>query len=79
MSIMQKRAVIMVNNSDKVYKFRWDHTQSIFVKPSAGYISPGEEKDLEIVFFSSQPVAVKKVYFILYFRKILKLHIGNIL
>ncbi|XP_063358792.1 hydrocephalus-inducing protein homolog [Cydia amplana] len=61
LSFMQKRSIIMVNNSDKVYKFKWEEAHHLFVKPSLGYISPAEEKDLEIVFFSSQPVAVKKV------------------
>ncbi|XP_063376108.1 hydrocephalus-inducing protein homolog [Cydia fagiglandana] len=60
LNLMQKRSVIMVNNSDKVYKFKWEAAQHLFVKPSVGYISPAEEKDLEMVFFSSQPIAVKK-------------------
>ncbi|KAJ0181982.1 hypothetical protein K1T71_002704 [Dendrolimus kikuchii] len=54
------RSVIMVNNSDKVYKFCWEEIEFIVIKPSAGYISPGEEKDLEIMFLSLQPVTLIK-------------------
>lgn len=58
---IQRRSVIMANNSDKLYKFTWDETEHFIMKPSTGYISPGEEKDLEITFFSGQPVSLKKV------------------
>lgn len=58
---LQKRSVIMVNNSEKVFKFSWETRENIVIKPSVGYISPGEEKDLEIMFFSLQPISVKKV------------------
>lgn len=51
----------MVNNSDKLYKFTWTQVDCIVVKPSIGYISPGEEKDLEIIFFSAQPISIHKV------------------
>lgn len=51
----------MVNNSDKVYKFTWDEVEHIVIKPTMGYISPGEEKDLEIMFFARQPICIKKV------------------
>lgn len=51
----------MVNNSEKVFKFSWETTDNIVIKPSVGYISPGEEKDLEIMFFSLQPIFVRKV------------------
>lgn len=51
----------MVNNSEKVFKFSWDTRGNIVIKPFVGYISPGEEKDLEITFFSLQPITVKKV------------------
>lgn len=53
--------MIMVNNSEKVYKFKWDAVEHIIIKPSVGFISPGEEKDIEIVFFCPQPVVIKKV------------------
>lgn len=51
----------MVNNSDKVYKFNWETIKFIIIKPSVGYISPGEEKDLEIMFLSMQPINIVKV------------------
>lgn len=51
----------MANNSDKVYKFTWDEVEYIVIKPSMGYISPGEEKDLEVMFLAGQPVSIKKV------------------
>lgn len=51
----------MVNNSEKVYKFTWVEVDYIVIKPSLGYISPGEEKDIEIIFFSPQPVVLRKV------------------
>ncbi|KAL0894937.1 hypothetical protein ABMA27_013434 [Loxostege sticticalis] len=57
---VQRRSVVMVNNSEKVYKFEWVTVEHICIKPSMGYISPGEEKDLEIMFFSPQPVLLKK-------------------
>ncbi|XP_062524258.1 hydrocephalus-inducing protein homolog isoform X2 [Bombyx mori] len=60
---LQKRSIIMINNSEKVYKFIWDKVDYIVVKPSVGYISPGEEKDLEIIFFAGQPVVIKKEVF----------------
>lgn len=60
---LQRRSVVMVNNSEKVYKFEWQIVENICIKPSMGYISPGEEKDLEIMFFSVQPVILKKVMF----------------
>ncbi|XP_059060604.1 hydrocephalus-inducing protein homolog [Achroia grisella] len=63
LSTMQKRNIIMTNNSDKVYKFIWDVPEQICIKPSVGYIAPGEEKDLEIIFFSIQPVTIKKEIF----------------
>lgn len=58
---IQRRSVIMANNSDKVYKFTWDEVEYIVIKPSMGYISPGEEKDLEVMFLAGQPVSIKKV------------------
>lgn len=51
----------MVNNSEKVYKFVWLEIDYVVIKPSMGYISPGEEKDLEILFFAGRPVHVNKV------------------
>ena len=51
----------MVNNSEKVYKFTWTEVDCLVIKPSMGYISPGEEKDLEIMFFSAQPIMLCKV------------------
>lgn len=60
---VQRRSVVMVNNSEKVYKFEWVTVEHICIKPSMGYISPGEEKDLEIMFFSPQPVLLKKVFY----------------
>ncbi|KAM3964816.1 LOW QUALITY PROTEIN: hydrocephalus-inducing protein homolog [Aphomia sociella] len=60
---MQKRNILMNNNSDKVYKFVWQEVQNICIKPSVGYISPGEEKDMEIIFFSIQPVTIQKELF----------------
>lgn len=51
----------MVNNSEKVYKFTWAAVDHVVIKPSTGYISPGEEKDLEIMFYAAQPVSVDKV------------------
>lgn len=51
----------MVNNSEKVFKFSWETRDNIVIKPSVGYISPGEEKDLEIMFFSLQTISVKRV------------------
>lgn len=59
---MQKRSVIMTNNSEKVYKFTWNESEYIVVRPTAGFISPGEEKDMEIIFFSSQPVNIERVF-----------------
>lgn len=59
--VIHRRSVIMVNNSEKVYKFKWDAVEHIIIKPSVGFISPGEEKDIEIVFFCPQPVVIKKV------------------
>lgn len=59
---MHRRTVIMVNNSEKVYRFKWGELENIVVKPSVGYISPAEEKDIEIVFFSIQPIVIKKVH-----------------
>ncbi|CAH2231774.1 jg7186 [Pararge aegeria aegeria] len=50
----------MVNNSEKVYKFQWDTVEHLLIKPAIGYISPGEEKDIELAFFCVQPVAIKK-------------------
>lgn len=58
---MQRRSVAMVNNSDKVYRFIWQEVENLVVKPAVGYISPGEEKDLEIMFFCAQPILIKKV------------------
>ncbi|KAL4712872.1 hypothetical protein ACJJTC_011942, partial [Scirpophaga incertulas] len=55
-----KRTIIMVNNSEKVYKFEWVEVEHVCVKPSIGYISPGEEKDLEIICFATQPMSIKK-------------------
>ncbi|RVE54180.1 hypothetical protein evm_001303 [Chilo suppressalis] len=60
LSSIQRRTIIMVNNSEKVYKFEWAEVDKLVVKPSMGYISPAEEKDLEIVFFSTEPVFLKK-------------------
>ncbi|KAI8428063.1 hypothetical protein MSG28_002349 [Choristoneura fumiferana] len=40
--------------------FIWEEVENLVVKPAVGYISPGEEKDLEIMFFSAQPVSIKK-------------------
>ncbi|XP_064076651.1 hydrocephalus-inducing protein-like [Vanessa tameamea] len=60
--VAHRRTVIMVNNSEKVYKFKWDNLEHIIVKPSIGFISPGEEKDLEIIFFCSQPVVLRKEF-----------------
>ncbi|KAH9638664.1 hypothetical protein HF086_013936 [Spodoptera exigua] len=57
---LQRRSVVMVNNSEKVYKFCWSEVECIVIKPSMGYISPGEEKDLEINFFAAQPVSIHK-------------------
>ncbi|VVC92213.1 unnamed protein product [Leptidea sinapis] len=57
---MQRRSIVMVNNGDKLYKFKWDEVDMIVVKPSFGFISPGEEKDLEVMFFSPQPITIKK-------------------
>ncbi|KAJ8729300.1 hypothetical protein PYW08_000881 [Mythimna loreyi] len=57
---LQRRSVVMVNNSEKVYKFTWSQPECLVVKPSIGYISPGEEKDIEIIFFSAQPILIKK-------------------
>ncbi|XP_069355214.1 hydrocephalus-inducing protein-like [Maniola hyperantus] len=58
--VMHKRSVTMVNNSEKVYMFQWETVQHLLIKPSVGYISPGEEKDIEITFFCAQLVAIKK-------------------
>ncbi|CAG9566725.1 unnamed protein product [Danaus chrysippus] len=60
LAVMHRRIVIMVNNSEKVYRFKWGELENIVVKPSVGYISPAEEKDIEIVFFSLQPIVIKK-------------------
>ncbi|KAJ8726486.1 hypothetical protein PYW07_001184 [Mythimna separata] len=57
---LQRRSVIMVNNSEKVYKFTWTQPDCLVVKPSIGYISPAEEKDIEIIFFCAQPVVIRK-------------------
>lgn len=51
----------MMNNSEKVYKFVWVDCDYVIVRPSTGYISPGEEKDLEVIFYSSQPIDLEKV------------------
>lgn len=52
----------MANNSDKLYKFIWqDIEEHIMIKPSFGYISPGEEKDIEIIFLSREPVSLQEV------------------
>ncbi|XP_049866429.1 hydrocephalus-inducing protein homolog [Pectinophora gossypiella] len=56
----QKRTAIMMNNSEKVYKFIWEEKENIVIKPTVGYISPAEEKDLEIMFFSIQPIVIKR-------------------
>ncbi|KPI94718.1 Hydrocephalus-inducing protein [Papilio xuthus] len=56
----QKRSIIMANNSEKVYKFIWVDCDYVIVRPSTGYISPGEEKDLEVIFYSSQPIDLEK-------------------
>ncbi|KAJ2953758.1 hypothetical protein O0L34_g1383 [Tuta absoluta] len=60
LSTAHKRTVIMLNNSEKVYKFQWPQLENILIKPAVGYISPGEEKDIEIIFFSALPVNIKK-------------------
>ncbi|CAG4998369.1 unnamed protein product [Parnassius apollo] len=60
--LIQRRSVIMVNNSEKVYKFSWIESDNIIVRPSAGYISPGEEKDLEVIFYSAEPVDIEKEF-----------------
>ncbi|XP_053606917.1 hydrocephalus-inducing protein homolog isoform X2 [Plodia interpunctella] len=60
LSVMEKRNIIMINNSDKVYKFEWQEVDHICVKPSVGYILPGEEKDMEIMFISTQLVSIKR-------------------
>lgn len=52
----------MVNNSEKLYYFQWEPVEHLLIKPTIGYISPGEEKDIEITFFSIQPVSIKKVF-----------------
>ena len=75
---MHRRSVIMVNNSERVYKFQWSKVDHVLVKPSTGYISPGEEKDIEIIFFCPHPVEIKKVsvthkwailyFFIIYYK-----------
>ncbi|CAF4756984.1 unnamed protein product [Pieris macdunnoughi] len=59
---IKKRTVIMVNNSEKLYRFSWEESELVVVKPSIGYISPGEEKDLEIIFFSPKPIVLKKEF-----------------
>ncbi|XP_038212242.1 hydrocephalus-inducing protein-like [Zerene cesonia] len=59
---IQKRAIIMVNNSEKMYRFSWEEVEPIVVRPSIGYILPGEEKDLEIMFFSQKPVSIRKEF-----------------
>ncbi|XP_045487724.1 hydrocephalus-inducing protein-like [Pieris rapae] len=59
---IKKRTVIMVNNSEKLYRFSWEESELVVVKPSVGYISPGEEKDLEIIFFSPKPIVLKKEF-----------------
>ncbi|XP_026727025.1 hydrocephalus-inducing protein-like isoform X2 [Trichoplusia ni] len=59
---LQRRSVMMVNNSEKVYKFNWAEVDCIVIKPSVGYISPGEEKDLEIMFFSDHPVIFQREF-----------------
>lgn len=65
--MMHRRSVIMVNNSEKVYKFKWSKVEHLLVKPSTGYVSPGEEKDIEIIFFSPQPVEINKVRMKIYY------------
>ncbi|CAK1550075.1 unnamed protein product [Leptosia nina] len=57
---IKKRTIVMLNNSEKVYRFKLEESELIVVKPSIGYISPGEEKDIEIIFFSPKPVVLKK-------------------
>ncbi|XP_041977674.1 hydrocephalus-inducing protein homolog [Aricia agestis] len=57
---IKKRSITMVNNSKKVYKFQWGEVECIVVRPSAGYIAPGEEKDLELWFYANRVVAIKK-------------------
>lgn len=54
----------MISNSDKVYKFAWEDVgaMNLLVKPSEGYISPGEEKDFEFMFFAGAPVSIQKVF-----------------
>ncbi|KAG7311357.1 hypothetical protein JYU34_002397 [Plutella xylostella] len=59
-AVMHRRTVVMANNSDKLYKFTWRDAVFLLVKPSSGYISPGEEKDLEIVYLSPEPVILMK-------------------
>ncbi|CAB3230804.1 unnamed protein product [Arctia plantaginis] len=61
LGFLQRSSVVMVNNSEKVYKFTWNLIEHLVVKPSMGYISPGEEKDIEILFYSAQPVEINKV------------------
>lgn len=63
---------MMVNNSEKVYKFNWAEFDCIVIKPSVGYISPGEEKDLEIMFFSDHPVIFQRVTTIIYDYNLIK-------
>lgn len=61
----------MINNSEKVYKFEWADVDHILTKPSLGYISPGEEKDIELMFFAGQPINLIKVlneYIFLYVK-----------
>lgn len=62
LGVMHKRSVTMVNNSEKLYHFQWETVECLLIKPTVGYISPGEEKDIEITFFSVQPVSIKKVF-----------------
>lgn len=68
LSVMEKRNIIMINNSDKVYKFEWQEVDHICVKPSVGYILPGEEKDMEIMFISTQLVSIKRVFTEIFFN-----------
>ncbi|XP_052747107.1 hydrocephalus-inducing protein-like [Bicyclus anynana] len=58
--VMHKRSVTMVNNCEKVYKFEWDTVEHLVIKPNVGYISPGEEKDIEIAFICVRPISIKK-------------------
>lgn len=51
----------MVNNSEKVYKFNWMQAPCLVTNPCVGYISPGEEKDIEIMFYSAEPVTIIRV------------------